>query len=161
MEPQDLAKSEAELAGFVDRGTQLILQEAIKKVVESFQQTDALEDILKYLEEVRTQLQTQDSRIKDLEQVLKQSNERGLAIETSMRSLLQRIQTMELQIAENSKQLAETSHQLIETRQQIAETSKHLDLTVQCVAGMAENLNILVDFFDQPPMKRLFGKLER
>lgn len=160
MEQNDLTKKEADFSGFVDRGTQVVLQEAIKKVVEAFQQTDALEDILKYLEEIRTHLQTQAERIKDLEQTAKQNNERSLSLETSTRGLLQRIQTMEIQLADNTKQIAATSQQMLEN-------GKRLEQAVEAIQSFGNNLELIavhlhrvINFFEQPPMKRLFGKFQ-
>lgn len=160
MESTDLTPKEAEFAGFVDRGTQIVLQEAIKKVVEAFQQTDALEDILKYLEEMRTHLQTQAERIKDLEQTTKQNNDRSLSLETSTRGLLQRIQTMEIQLAENTKQIAASC-------QQINDNGRRLDQAVEAIQTFGSNLETiaihlqrLLVFFERPPFQRLFGKFE-
>ena len=53
MTDDNIQKREAEYAGFVDQGTRAVLEDAVQKIVETFAQTDALEDILSYLEEMR------------------------------------------------------------------------------------------------------------
>ena len=129
---KDMNKAEAEFAGFVDRGTQVVLREAIKQVVESFSQTEALEDMLGHLEEIRENLQNNEERIKELQQKSKQSNDRLIAMETSIRNLLQRIQTMEVQVNETSER----------------------------IGGFETSLARLTEFFEKPPLSRLFSKLE-
>lgn len=131
-EAPDLNKTEAEFAGFVDRGTQIVLKEAIQQIIQSFNQTEALEDILSHLEEMRENLQNNDERMKELQQKHKQSNDRLVAMETSIRSLLQRIQSMEVQVAE----------------------------TTERIQGFESPLLRLTEFFEKPPFTRLFGKLE-
>ncbi|NUM34479.1 MAG: hypothetical protein HUU50_08035 [Candidatus Brocadiae bacterium] len=129
---KDMNKSEAEFAGFVDRGTQIVLKEAIKQVVESFSQTEALEDMLGHLEEIRENLQNNEERIKELQQKSKQSNDRLVAMETSIRNLLQRIQTMEV----------------------------HVNETAERIEGFETSIARLTEFFEKPPLSRLISKLE-
>ncbi|HON43965.1 MAG TPA: hypothetical protein PLR86_01300, partial [Planctomycetota bacterium] len=95
----DLNAQEAELSGFVDRGTQIVLREAIRQIIENFGQTETLEDILNYLEELRTDSQNKEERIKDIQQKTKQAQEKISALETSIRNLLQRVQNMEVQVS--------------------------------------------------------------
>ena len=132
MDLKDLNKSEAEFAGFVDRGTQVVLQDAIGKIVESFSQTDALEDILGYLEEMRETSQNSDERLKESQQKNKQIYDRVTTTETSIKNLLQRIQSMEVQIAEMGER----------------------------VQSFESSLTKLVTFFEQPAFSRMFSKIQ-
>lgn len=129
----DVQKREAEFAGFVDKGTRMVLEDAVQKIVETFAQTDALEDILSYLEEIRENGQKTDERIKEIQEREKQLNDRMNVTETSIRNLLKRIQEMEVQI------------------------SKATNQTEQFVGHLVS----IADFFEQPPLKRMFGRLKR
>ncbi len=132
MTDKQIQNNEAEYAGFVDQGTRVVLQEAVQKIVESFAQTDALEDIVSYLEEMREGIYNSDERVKEVQQKEKQINDRITMLETSIRNLLQRIQEMEVQVARASEQMDEFVNLLVK----------------------------LTGFFEQPPLKRMFGKLE-
>lgn len=155
----DLNAQEAELSGFVDRGTQIVLREAIKQVVETFSQTETLEDILNYLEELRTSSQNEEERIKDIQQKTKQSHEKVNALETSIRNLLQRMQTIEVQmntINENFSHFEQLEEKLEKLNQldaldQLAELDR--------LNMIEEKLNLLVSFFAQSPMSRAFSKI--
>lgn len=131
-EPKDVTQQEAEYAGFVDRGTEIVLQEAIQKVVESFSQTDAMEDILGYLEEMRENIHSMEERLKESQQREKQIGEKVGAAETSVRNLLQRIQSMEVQLAGTSDR----------------------------VDSLCKNLTRLISFFERAPLARMFSRME-
>lgn len=131
-ESKDLTQQEAEFAGFVDRGTQVVLQEAIQKVLETFNQADSLEDILGYLEEMRDNLQNSEDRMKEIQQREKQITDKVAAVETSISNLLQRIQSLEVQVNQ----------------------------ATDVVSSFEEKLTSLTNFFEQPPFKRMFGRLE-
>lgn len=120
MENQDINKNEAEFAGYVDRGTQVVLQDAIKQIVETFTQTDALEDILSYLEDLRESSQNSDDRIKEVQQKGKQIGDKVGALETSTRNLLQRIQTMEVQVNKSIETIDALDDKLINIENQLA-----------------------------------------
>ena len=145
MDATNISKSEAEFAGFVDRGTQAVLQDAVKQIVEAFSQNDALEDMLSYLEEMREILQNSDDRLRDIQQRDKKINERMGATETSVSNLLQRIQSMEVQVAQTAEKI-DAFTQRFESR---LESIKHLE----------KNMALLVEFFSKPPFARMFGKL--
>ncbi|BBM87229.1 hypothetical protein [Candidatus Uabimicrobium amorphum] len=132
MAENDIQKREAEYAGFVDQGTRAVLEEAVQKIVETFAQTDALEDILSYLEEMRENASRTDERIKEIQQREKQINDRITVSETSIRNLLQRIQEMEVQISKATEQMEQFVGYLVS----------------------------IAKFFEQPPLKRMFGRLE-
>lgn len=132
MAENDIQKREAEYAGFVDQGTRAVLEEAVQKIVETFAQTDALEDILSYLEEMRENASRTDERIKEIQQREKQINDRITVSETSIRNLLQRIQEMEVQISKATEQMEQFVGHLVS----------------------------IAKFFEQPPLKRMFGRLE-
>jgi DNA repair ATPase RecN len=156
----DLNAQEAELSGFVDRGTQIVLREAIKQVVETFSQTETLEDILNYLEELRTASQNEEERIKDIQQKTKQAHEKVNALETSIRNLLQRMQTIEVQmntINENFSHFEQLEEKLEKLNQLDAleqlEKLDRLDM-------IESKLDLLVSFFAQAPMSRMFAKIK-
>lgn len=111
-EHKDITQQEAEYAGYVDRGTQVILQEAVQKIVETFSHTDALEDILGYLEGIRENLHTQEERLKEMQQKDKVAGDKLNAMETSVRNLLQRVANVEVQIANASAQIDKFSGEL-------------------------------------------------
>ncbi len=132
MNTEKMHGNEAEYAGFVDQGTRAVLQEAVAKIVENFSQTDALEDMISYLEEIRDSIKKSDERIKEVQQKEKQINDKMTMVETSVRNLLQRIQEMEVQVAKS----------------------------VDVIDEFSGNLIKLTEFFEQPPLKRMFGRLE-
>jgi DNA repair exonuclease SbcCD ATPase subunit len=129
---ENITQNEAEYAGFVDKGTQIVLQEAIQKVLDTFNQADALEDILGYLEEMREGMQNEEDRIREIQQREKQISDKVSALETSITNLLQRIQSLEVQVTRSCE-------------------------TVESFEG---KLTSLTNFFEQPPFKRMFGRLE-
>ncbi len=130
-DPKDITQQEAEYAGYVDRGTQVILQEAVQKIAETFSHTDTLEDILGYLEGIRENLHNQEERLKEMQQKDKVAGDKLSAMETSVRNLLQRIANMEVQIANASAQIDKFSGEL--TR--------------------------LTKFFEKNPLARVFSRL--
>lgn len=132
MGSKDLTQNEAEYAGYVDRGTQAVLQDAIKKILDTFSQTDALEDILGYLEEMRENLQNSDERMKEIQQREKQISTKVTSMETSTRNLLQRIQTMEVQLIKACEQ----------------------------VETFGRELERLTNFFEKSPLARMVSRLE-
>lgn len=105
----NVTQQEAEYATFVDKGTQIVLQEAIQKIVETFNQKDTLEDILGYLEKMRDNFQSMEDRLKEMQQRDKQMNDKIGALEISVRNLLQRVQTMEVQLAKTCDAAEATS----------------------------------------------------
>ena len=125
------AKNEAEFAGFVDKGTQVVLQDTIKQIIENFSQTEALEDILGYLEEMRETLDSNNDKIKEINQKTQQISQKAANSEVSLKNLLQRIQEMEIKISETSDK----------------------------VERYEEYLKKLVNFFSKPGLSRMFGKL--
>ena len=139
----DLNAQEAELSGFVDRGTQIVLREAIRQIIENFGQTETLEDILNYLEELRTDSQNKEERIKDIQQKTKQAQEKISALETSIRNLLQRVQNMEVQVS------------------MFAEKISNLELLnkLEVLDLLDGKLDLLVHFFAQSPIARMVSKL--
>ena len=148
VEMKEMDKNEAELAGFVDRGTQTVLQDAIRKIVETFAQNDALEDILKYLEDIREILQNSDDRVKEIQQREKQINERLTATETSVRNLLQRIQSMEVQVAQATEKV-----DLVNQKAEVWEER------YRKVESIDEKLTALTQFFSKSPLARIFSRL--
>lgn len=132
MDAKDSTQQEAEYAGFVDRATQVVLEEAIKKVVDAFSQTDTLEHILGYLETMQENIQNIDERVKQLQQREKQVSDKAAATEISLRNLLQRIQTMEVQMEDTSRKVAE----------------------------FKEDLRRLTTFFEKAPLARMFSRLK-
>ena len=131
MENQDIKKTEEQFSEYVDKGTQVILQNAIKEIVETFNKTDALEDILSYLEELRDAIENTDEKINQVQQRQKQMNDKASATEVSIANLLQRIQTMELQIEKSARK----------------------------TQGFEEKLDKICHFFGQSPFQRMFSRL--
>ena len=140
MDGSQSTQHEAEYAGYVDKGTQIILQDAIQKIVETFSQTDALEDILSYLENIREDLTNHEERIKEIQNKQKQTTEKMSAMETSITNLLQRIQSMEVQVNRACEEVKEAR---------------------EIVLKFAYEIIRLTEFFEQPPFKRLFSRLKK
>ena len=132
MDPKNMTPHEAEYASYVDRGTQTILQDAVQKIVETFSHTDALEDIIGYLEGIRDNIHNQEERLKDMQQKEKLANDKLSAMESSVRNLLQRLQSLEVQVAK---------------------AGGHIE-------KFSADLTRLTTFFEKSPFKRLISRME-